>query len=95
MNFFSNPNNNQESFNGSHSTQGLNTLNSRHPEHPDNIEDVQTREIDPELLKILRKSFIFLIVTGILVGVIVSAGIVYVLDRFDITAQPQQIEQLK
>ncbi len=95
MNFFSNPNNNQDPLNGSHSTQGLNTLNSRHPEQTDQTEDIETREIDPEIQKILRKSFIFLIVTGLLVGVIVSGGILYILDRFDVTGTPQQIEQIQ
>ncbi len=95
MNFFPDQNNNSEAFNGSRSTEQLNTLNSHHPEKTDNIEDVKTREIDPEILKILRKSFIFLIITGILVGVIVSAGMIYVLNRFDVTGKPQQPQQIE
>ncbi len=87
MNFFSNQNPDPD--NGHRSGDPLNTLNNHHPD-VESIEDVQLREPHPETLKVIRRSFIFLIVVGLLVGAIVATGIIYILNRFDITGQPPQ-----
>ncbi|MDY7024326.1 MAG: hypothetical protein SWJ54_23765 [Cyanobacteriota bacterium] len=88
MNLFSNQNSDSE--NGHRSGNSLNALNNHHSD-PNSIEDVEFREPNPETIRILQKSFIFLIIVGLLVGVIVAAGVIYILNRFDITGQPPQI----
>ncbi|MEB3279387.1 MAG: hypothetical protein VKK42_10765 [Lyngbya sp.] len=94
MNFFSNPN--PDSDNGHRSGDSLNTLNNHHPD-VESIEDVQLREPHPETIKIIRRSFIFLVVIGLVLGAIVATGIIYILNRFDITGQPPKppIEQVQ
>ncbi|EAW39056.1 hypothetical protein [Lyngbya sp. PCC 8106] len=94
MNLFSNSN--PDSENGHRSDDSLNTLNNHHPDL-DSIDDVQNREPHPETIKVLRRSFLFLIVLGLLLGAIVATGVIYLMNRFDLTGQPSQtpIEQVK
>jgi hypothetical protein len=94
MNLFSNQNPNPD--NGQGSGDHLNTLNNHHPNLPP-IEDVEVQEPHPETIKVIRRSFIFLVVIGLLVGAIVATGIIYILYRFDITGQPPQpsLEQVE
>ena len=94
MNLFSNQNSDSE--NGHHSGDSLNTLNNHHSDI-DSIDDVQHREPHPETIKVLRRSFIFLVIIGLVLGAIVATGVIYLMNRFDLTGQPSppQIEQVE
>lgn len=94
MNLFSDQN--SESDNGHHSGDSLNTLNN-HRRDAESIEDVEHQEPNPETVKVLRRSFIFLVVVGLILGAFVATGIIYLLNRFDVTGQPSQppLEQLE
>jgi hypothetical protein len=94
MNLFSNSN--PDSENGHHSGDALNTPNNNHPDI-DSIDDVQHQEPHPETIKVLRRSFLFLVVLGLLLGAIVATGVIYLMNRFDLTGQPPEtpIEQVE
>ncbi len=77
------------------STEQLDPLKPQFNSELNEIEDVQNKRYDPETVKILRKSFIFLIVTGMLVGCLLAAGLIYVLNKFDINGKPPQVEQIQ
>ncbi|WP_413162895.1 hypothetical protein ACL6C3_27345 [Capilliphycus salinus ALCB114379] len=94
MNLFSDQN--SDSDNGHRGADPLNTLNNHHP-NSDSIDDVEVREPHPETIKVLRRSFIFLVVIGLVLGALVATGIIYILNRFDVTGQPPEppIEQVQ
>ena len=50
---------------------------------------------DPRTVEIIRRSFIILTVIGLVIGVFVAAGVLYIMDKFNITADPARIEQLE
>jgi hypothetical protein len=81
--------------NGYRSTEQLNPLKPQFNSEPNEIEDVDNKPYNPETVKVMQKSFIFLIVTGMLVGSILAAGLVYVLNRLDINGKPPQVEQIQ
>ena len=79
MNLF--PNNHPNS----QSPNGFENLNA--PSYSE-IQDEYFQEQDPQVVQQIRRSFLFLTVIGLVVGVFVAAGVVYILNRFDINAQP-------
>lgn len=81
--------------NGYRSTEQLDPLKSQFNSEPNEIEDVHNKPYDPETVKVMQKSFIFLIVMGVLVGSLLAAGLIYVLNRFDINGKPPQVEQIQ
>ncbi len=89
------PNDQSDPLNGYHSTEQLNPLTPKFNSEPNEIEDHQVTRYDPETIKLMQKSFIFLIVTGVVIGIILAVGLIYVLDRFDINGKPPQIEQIQ
>lgn len=89
------PDDQSNSPNGYHSTEQMNPLLPKFNPTPNEIEDVDARQYDPETLKVMQKSFIFLIVMGVVVGIVLAVGLIYVLDRFDINGKPPQIEQIQ
>ena len=95
MNLFSDPNSDPN--NGHRSGDPLNTLNNHNNPNVNTIEDEEFRQASPQTIRTLRKSFIFLIVVGLVVGVFVAAGINYILNRFDVTGQPEKppVEQVQ
>ncbi|ERT06452.1 hypothetical protein M595_3581 [Lyngbya aestuarii BL J] len=95
MNLFSNSN--PDSENGHRSDDALNTLNNHHPDTDSIDDDVQHQEPHPETIKVLRRSFIFLVIIGLVLGTIVATGVIYLMNRFDLTGQPSQtpIEQVE
>ncbi len=93
MSLFSNDQSNP--LNGYRGTEQLDPLKSQFNSAPNEIEDIQNQPYDPETVKVMRKSFIFLIITGMLVGSILAVGLIYVLNRLDINGKPPQIEQIQ
>ncbi|MGB3533414.1 MAG: hypothetical protein WBA13_07840 [Microcoleaceae cyanobacterium] len=93
MSLFSNDQSNP--LNGNRATEPLDPLKSQFNSQPNEVEDVQNQSYDPKTVKVMQKSFIFLIVTGILVGSILAAGLIYVLNRLDINGKPPQTEQIQ
>lgn len=81
--------------NGYRGTEQLDPLKPQFNSEPNEIEDVDNKPYDPETVKVMQKSFIFLIVTGILVGSLLATGLIYVLNKFDINGKPPQIEQIQ
>jgi len=79
------PDNHPNSRRDYQSPNGLENLNA--PSDPE-IEDEYFQEQDPRVVKQIRRSFLFLTVVGLVVGVFVAAGVLYILNRFDIDAQP-------
>jgi hypothetical protein len=57
------------------------------------IQDFQPQEYDPQTVKTIQRSFIFLTAIGLIIGVFVAAGVLYLMQRFNITANPAQLEQ--
>lgn len=83
MNPFSDQNPN--SYKDNQSPNGLNNIH--HPSESD-IEDLQFNEYDPRVVKNLKNSFLSLVVIGLVLGLFIAAGVVYIMNRFDINAQP-------
>ncbi|MEB3885373.1 hypothetical protein [Lyngbya sp. CCY1209] len=79
------PDNNPNSRRDYQSPNGLENLNA--PSDSE-IEDEYFQEQDPRVVKQIRRSFLFLTVVGLVVGLFVAAAVLYILNRFDINAQP-------
>ncbi|MGB3405671.1 MAG: hypothetical protein WBA77_23530 [Microcoleaceae cyanobacterium] len=89
------PDDQSNPLNGYRSTEQLDPLKSRYNSEPNEIEDVDNKPYDPETVKVMQKSFIFLIIAGVLVGSILAAGLIYVLNKLDIDGKPPQVEQIQ
>ncbi|MGC9525819.1 MAG: hypothetical protein ACP5D7_09800 [Limnospira sp.] len=79
------PNNNPNSRRDYQSPNGLENLNAPGDSE---IKDEQFQEQDPRVVQQIRRSFLFLTVIGLVVGLFVAGGVLYILNRFDINAQP-------
>ncbi|NJK37295.1 MAG: hypothetical protein HC835_10730 [Oscillatoriales cyanobacterium RM2_1_1] len=89
------PNGDRNPWNGNQSDP-LDPLNSyRRSDGQNQTEDLDLQPYDSETSKKIRRSFIFLVVIGLLVGVLVAAGVIYVLDRFDVKAVPEPVESVQ
>ena len=89
------PDDQSNPLNGYRSTGQLDPLRSQFNSEPNEIEDVDNKPYDPETVKVMQKSFIFLIVTGVLVGTLLAAGLIFVLNKLDINGKPPQVEQVQ
>jgi hypothetical protein len=87
------PPNNREPFNQNGNANKLHFPQADSSEFPEEIEDVKGQEYDPRTVKIIQRSFIFLTVIGLIVGVFMAAGVLYVMQKFNITGRPAQLEQ--
>lgn len=93
MNPFSNKNLNSHGKN-----QSPNNLENLNSPSASEIEDVEFQDYDPRVVKQVRNSFLFLVILGLVIGVFIAAGVVYIMNKFDINAQPggnSPLEQLK
>ncbi|MGL5082757.1 MAG: hypothetical protein ACRC8A_14825 [Microcoleaceae cyanobacterium] len=93
MNLF--PSGDRDPWNGNQASESLDPLKAPSQLNYPEIEDVKIQQYDSEALKTLRRSFIFLIVIGLLVGILVATGVIYVLDRFDIKAVPEEVNPVQ
>lgn len=87
------PPNNREPFNQNGNANKLHFPPTELSDVSEEIEDVQGREYDPRTVKIIQRSFILLTVIGLIVGVFMAAGVLYLMQRFNITGRPAQLEQ--
>jgi hypothetical protein len=90
MNF---PANNPDPFNQNGNANQLHFPQPESSEVSEEIEDVKGRDYDPRTVKIIQRSFIFLTVIGLVFGVFMAAGVLYLMQRFNITGHPAQLEQ--
>lgn len=68
--------------------QSPNGLSNIHHPSESEIEDLQFNEYDPRVVKNLKNSFLSLVVIGLVLGLFIAAGVVYIMNRLDINAQP-------
>lgn len=85
--------NNREPFQQNGNPNNVHFPQVESDEFSEEIQDFQVQEYDPKTLKTIKRSFWFLTVVGLVVGVFVAAGVLYVMQRFNITANPAQLEQ--
>ncbi|MGF1492696.1 MAG: hypothetical protein ACFBSC_09625 [Microcoleaceae cyanobacterium] len=96
MNLFPNNGNNHnhplgEQMNGQTSSQPTDPLEKTYYPVIEDLEDVEVEEEHPDV-KAIQRSFLFLIGIGLVIGIFLAAGVIYVLDYFDITAAPETTE---
>ena len=87
------PPNNREPFNQNGNANKLHFPQAESSEVSEEIEDVKGRDYDPRTVKIIQRSFILLTVVGLIVGVFMAAGVLYLMQRFNVPGHPTQLEQ--
>lgn len=87
------PPNNREPFNQNGNANNVHFPKVESDEFSEEIQDFQAQDYDPKTLKTIQRSFWFLTVVGLVIGVFVAAGVLYLMQRFNITANPAQLEQ--
>ncbi|VXD25314.1 hypothetical protein [Planktothrix paucivesiculata] len=90
MNF---PSNNPDPFNQNGNANKLHFPQPEPSEVSEEIEDVKGVKHDPRTVEIIQRSFIILTVIGLVFGVFMAAGVLYLMQRFNITGRPAQLEQ--
>ncbi len=85
--------NNREPFQQNGNSNHLHFPEVELDDEGEEIQDFQPQEYNPQTVKTIQRSFIFLTVVGLIIGVFVAAGVLYLMQRFNITANPTQLEQ--
>jgi len=85
--------NNREPFQQNGNPNNLHFPEVESDEFSEEIQDFEPHEYDPKTLKTIKRSFLFLTVVGLVVGIFVAAGVLYLMQLFNITANPAQLEQ--
>jgi hypothetical protein len=76
-----------------HSINGHEEIQAKLPQNRPS-QALPAEEVHPQTRRDIRRTFLILLATGLVIGVLTAAGVIWVMNRLDLIGVPEQQEQL-